>query len=83
MLLTRLHEHLRQRGRASLADLAHALDSTPAAIEAMLSLLERKGKVRRLPLGSTCGTGCCQCDPTGLTLYEVVDQVSDHGPPGA
>jgi len=73
MILSRLNDYLRQRGRASLADLAQSLDSTPEAVEAMLAILERKGKIRRLPPGSSCGTGCCQCDPTVLTLYEVAD----------
>jgi len=73
MILSRLNEYLRQRGRASLADLAQGLDSTPEAVEGMLAILERKGKVRRLPPGSACGSGCCQCDPTVLTLYEPID----------
>jgi Mn-dependent DtxR family transcriptional regulator len=73
MILLRLHDYLRRHGRASLADLAQGLDSTPEAVEAMLAILERKGKVRRLPPGSTCGTGCCRCDPTALTLYEAAE----------
>jgi len=73
MRLSRLHDHLRQRGHASPADLAQAVDSTPAAIEAMLNLLERKGKVGRLTPGSSFGVVCSQCDHTALTLYAVVE----------
>jgi len=36
----------------------------------MLATLERKGRVRRLPAGSTCGASCCHCDPSTLALYE-------------
>jgi hypothetical protein len=76
MILTRLSAFLKERGRASLSDLANGLDSTPEAVEAMLAMLavlERKGKVRRLPGGSSCSTGCCQCDPAKLTLYESLE----------
>jgi hypothetical protein len=73
MILTRLSAFLKERGRASLSDLANGLDSTPEAVEAMLAVLERKGKVRRLPGGSSCSTGCCQCDPAKLTLYESLE----------
>ncbi|THF63254.1 FeoC-like transcriptional regulator [Pseudothauera rhizosphaerae] len=69
MILSRLTDHLRSHGRASLADLARALDTTPDALEGMLKLLERKGQVRRLE-GAPCPGGCCKCDPATLTLYE-------------
>ncbi|MBB3103689.1 FeoC-like transcriptional regulator [Azomonas macrocytogenes] len=72
MILAQLNEYLHQHGRASLSDMAMAMDSTPEAVEAILGRLERKGRVRRLPEGSTCGSGCCKCDPTQTTLYEWV-----------
>ncbi len=72
MLLARLSENLRSLGRASLHDLATSLDSAPAALEGALATLERKGRVRKLPPGSTCGRGCGRCDPTSMTIYEWI-----------
>lgn len=70
MILAEIGQYLRRHGRASLRDLATATGSTPEAVEAMLATLERKGRVRRLPAGSTCGASCCHCDPGTLVLYE-------------
>ena len=72
MIVSRLSDYLRERRRASLADMANGLDATPTALEAMLGVLERKGRVRRLPDGSACGKSCCSCDSTTLALYEWV-----------
>lgn len=70
MILSRLSSYLREHRRASLADMALGLDCSPAALEPMLATLERKGRVRRLPSGSTCGSSCSKCDPTTIALYE-------------
>jgi putative ferrous iron transport protein C len=43
-------------------DLAHGLDAAPDALKGMLAILERKGRVRRLPAGTACN-GCHKCDP--------------------
>lgn len=71
MILTDLSEYLKQRQRASVADLAVGLDATPDALRAMLGTLERKGRVRRLDAPG-CSKGCCKCDPASLELYEWV-----------
>jgi hypothetical protein len=39
----------------------------------MLATLERKGRVRRLPAGSSCGKSCCACDPKRLQIYEWIE----------
>ncbi len=70
MILTRISDTLRQRRRASVIDLARSLEATPEAIEDMLAILARKGRVRRLP-GSACG-GCGKCDAGNLAVYEWV-----------
>jgi hypothetical protein len=36
----------------------------------MLATLERKGRVRRLPAGSSCGKTCGKCDPRATQIYE-------------
>jgi Mn-dependent DtxR family transcriptional regulator len=71
MILTRVTDYLRQHRRASLQDLVYRLEASPAALQEMLSTLERKGRVRRLPAGTACG-GCCKCDPNALELYEWI-----------
>jgi Mn-dependent DtxR family transcriptional regulator len=70
MILSRVRDYLQQNRRASVVDLAHGLDATPDAVRAMLAVLERKGRARRLPAGTACGNGCCKCDPASLELYE-------------
>ena len=55
MILSRLTETLRLHRRVSLDDLATGLQAAPEAVEAMLATLERKGRIRRLPAGSSCG----------------------------
>jgi hypothetical protein len=70
MILTRLSDYMREHRRASLIDLANGLGATPEALEPMLETLHRKGRVQRLPEGSTCGKSCCGCDPTAQVIYE-------------
>ena len=40
------------------------------ALEPMLETLQRKGRVQRLPAGSSCGRACGGCDPTTQVVYE-------------
>lgn len=72
MILSRISDYLRERRRASLVDMAHGLDATPDALREMLAVLERKGRVRRLPAGTGCGTGCCKCDPSSIEMFEWI-----------
>jgi predicted ArsR family transcriptional regulator len=74
MILSRITAYLREHKRASLLDMSYALEATPDALKAMLSTLERKGRVRRLPGGTACGGGCSKCDPHSVELYEWADE---------
>ena len=49
MILSDLKGYLEARGQATLADMALHLRAEPEAVRAMLSVWERKGRVRRLP----------------------------------
>lgn len=69
-MLARLNAYLRLNRRASLTDMAHVLAASPEALRAMLTVLERKGRVRRLPAGTACGGGCTKCAPADVELYE-------------
>ena len=71
MIFSRVINHLRLNGRSSTRDIAATLDITPAALREMLKLLESKGRVRRLPSGTTCSGGCVKCAPDTIELYEL------------
>lgn len=77
MILSHLTDYLREHRRASVGDMALGLDVAPEALKAMLATLERKGRARRLPKGTGCGSGCCKCDPDTLELYEWVEARAD------
>jgi len=74
MILARVENSLRQSKRASLTDLAETLDTNPEALRGMLEMLARKGRIRRLPSGTTCGGGCNKCKPEAVELFEWVEQ---------
>lgn len=73
MILSRVSDYLRHHRRATLADMAHRLDAAPDALRGMLAALERKGRVRQLPVGGACGT-CSKCSGTAAELFEWVDE---------
>ncbi len=71
MIVSRVSDYLREHRRVSLLDLSLGLDTEAQALRGMLAVLERKGRVRRLPAGTSCG-GCCKCKPESIELYEWV-----------
>lgn len=72
-----LRSYLSGRGRASLADIAIGLDTSPDAARALLDVWETKQRVRRVgaDCGKGCGGACCGGDPAIAEVYEWV------GPP--
>jgi DNA-binding IclR family transcriptional regulator len=75
MILARVLDYLRRHRRASVADMAQGLGAAPEALREMLAMLERKGRVRRLPAGTLCAGGCRKCDPASVELYEWQGEV--------
>ncbi len=73
MILSRVSDYLKIHRRAALTDMAIGLDATPDALRGMLTVLERKGRVHKLPSGTACGGGCCKCSPASVELYEWID----------
>jgi len=63
-MLERLLELLRAGGTYRVADLARALDTTPALVGTMLEGLERMGYLRQI--AGECGEGCDACPLAGL-----------------
>lgn len=74
MILARIEQYMRDHRRSALTDMAISLDAAPDALRSMLGILERKGRVRRLPGGTACGGGCNKCHPATVELYEWNDQ---------
>lgn len=70
MIVSRLEQYLREHRRAALSDMAIALNADADALRPMLGMLERKGRIRRLPAGTACGGGCSKCHPSTIELYE-------------
>ncbi len=73
MILSELKNYLRHRKRVSLNDLAVHFDIDADALRGMLGKWISKGKVKRLPVDSSCGSSCCKCDPAMIELYEWVE----------
>ncbi len=74
MILSRLNQYLAVHRRAALSDLSQHFATTPEALRGMLGVLERKGCVRKLPGGTTCGGGCTRCEPSTVEIYEWVSE---------
>jgi DNA-binding IclR family transcriptional regulator len=74
MILSQLNQYLAANRRAALADLSQHFGAAPEALRGMLGVLERKGRVRKLPAGTACGGGCTRCEPASVELYEWVGE---------
>jgi hypothetical protein len=74
MILAKIEAYLSRQKRAALIDLSRHLGSDPEAVRGMLGMLERKGRVRKLPSGTACAGGCSECDPATVEIFEWVDQ---------
>ena len=73
MILSELRQYLSQHKRAALIDLSHHFDTEPDALRGMLTMLEHKGCITKLPQGTACG-GCNKCDPASVEIYEWARQ---------
>lgn len=73
MILSELKRYLQQQKRVTLNDLVIHFGVDADALRGMLGKWVSKGKVKRVPPASSCGTGCCKCDPALTELYEWVE----------
>ncbi|UHD17197.1 FeoC-like transcriptional regulator [Thiocapsa bogorovii] len=74
MILSELTGYLEQHHRVGLMDLAYRFESSPDALRGMLSILERKGRVRRITGSAGCSSGCSKCDPATIETYEWIGE---------
>ncbi len=70
MILSELRDYMKTHRRVPLIDLANHFDTDPDALRGMLAKWAAKGKVEKLPEGTTCGSSCCKCDPATTEIYE-------------
>lgn len=79
MILPEIRQYLRQRGQASLADIALHFDIDPDALRGMLEVWMRKGKVRKQLATASCGSSCNQCRSSATEIYTWVESAVDSG----
>ena len=70
MILSDIQDYLKERGRASIGDLATRFDSEPDAIRGMLEQYIRKGRVQRVGYSDRMCAGCTKCAPSQVEIYE-------------
>jgi putative ferrous iron transport protein C len=73
VILADLKDYLKARRQATLSDMAVHFRAEPEAVRHMLSVWQRKGRVRRLPAPVGCGGSCTQCDPSAAEVYLWVE----------
>ena len=77
MILSEIRDYLRERGRATLADIALHFDAEPDAVRGMLQVWIHKGKVHRQMATGSCGSSCNQCDPASTEIYVWSEQPAE------
>ncbi|KOR32392.1 sugar metabolism transcriptional regulator [Achromatium sp. WMS3] len=75
MILSELKKYLQEHKQAALFDLVNHFDSDAEALRGMLNVLEHKGQVRKLPMGTSCGSGCNKCDTATIEIYAWIGTV--------
>lgn len=72
--LTELRDILRQSPRASLLSLSLQSHSEPDAVDAMMRVWEKKGRVKRTaPAPSACGGCVAGCSPSQIMFEWLGD----------
>lgn len=72
MILTDIRDYLQQKEQAALRDMAIEFGMEQDALRPILEQWITKGKIEKLPNGSTCGGGCHSCAPETIELYRWI-----------
>lgn len=68
-----VRDYLKERGNASLSDVAVHFDAGEESVRAVLDLWIAKGRVRPLAAGATCSkAGSCGCACKAEEIFEWV-----------
>jgi hypothetical protein len=70
-MLRDVQTYIADHGVVSMADLSLHFHSNAAALQPMLNKLDRKGRIRKLPMPVKC-SDCTCCDHSELVCYEWV-----------
>ncbi len=70
MILTEIKKYLIDNRLASLTDLSVRFDVDPDAMRGMLDQWIKKGRLKKLPMGTKCSNCCGDCDSEKLEIYE-------------
>ena len=73
MILTEIRDYLKTKGQAPLRDMALEFKMEQDALRPILEQWINKGKITKLPQGTTCGGGCHSCEPEAIELYQWID----------
>ena len=72
MILSDIKRYFSDRSAASLSDLSLHFSVEPDAMRGMLEQWIRKGRLRKLPEGTSCSSCCDGCNSESLEIYEWV-----------
>ena len=74
MIVTQVRDYLKQCDQVSLRDMAHAFNMDEDALRPIIEQWIAKGKVKKLPQGTECQSGCTYCSPDEIEIYQWVDE---------
>jgi putative ferrous iron transport protein C len=69
VILSKVREYVKERGRVTLADIVLHFDSDPESVRPMLDIWIKKGKISKEMLTSACGSSCNSCDAATTEIY--------------
>lgn len=72
MILTQVRDYLKQNGQAPLRDMALEFGMEQDALRPIIEQWISKGKVEKLPQGTSCGGGCNSCSPETIELFQWI-----------
>jgi len=73
MILTEIRDYLKLKGQAPLRDMALEFGMDQDALRPILKQWIAKGKIEKLPQGTSCSGGCHSCEPDTIELYRWLD----------
>ncbi len=74
MILTEIKKYLIENRVASLTDLSVRFDVDTNAMRGMLDQWIKKGRLKKLPMGTKCSHCCGECDSENLEIYEWIEK---------
>jgi len=73
-MLTEIIKLLKERGPMSLAELARHFQTDVPAMEGMLEILERKGRIQSLETKCSRCKGCAEVKPEDAAIFQALEK---------